>query len=68
MGTRVGNKKDLRNDESVRADLKRLGLQPVSYEAECSAKTKEGVRKVFETATRAVLESRKSSKRRCKIL
>ncbi|KAG5448703.1 GTP-binding protein Rho1, variant 2 [Clonorchis sinensis] len=78
----VGNKKDLRNDENTRADLKRMKQDTVKYEEalsvansigayaymECSAKTKEGVRDVFETATRAALETKKSGKKRCILL
>jgi Ras family protein A len=32
---------------------------------ECSAKTKEGVREVFETATRAALQTKKKRGRKC---
>ena len=35
---------------------------------ECSAKTKEGVRDVFETATRAALQARKKRKGKCLLL
>lgn len=34
----------------------------------CSAKTKEGVREVFETATRAALQVRKKTKKPCSLL
>lgn len=75
----VGNKKDLRNDESTKQELMKSGLAPVKVEEgramaerieakaylECSAKTKEGVRAVFETATKASLEFRKRKKARC---
>jgi Ras family protein A len=75
----VGNKKDLRNDESAKQELMKLGLAPVKVEEgramaekiqakaylECSAKTKEGVRAVFETATKASLEFKKRKKARC---
>lgn len=68
----VANKKDLRNDENVRNELARMKQEPVKGEdgramavrigaydyLECSAKTKEGVREVFETATRAALQKR----------
>jgi Ras family protein A len=35
---------------------------------ECSAKTKEGVREVFETATRAALQTKKKKKGGCIML
>lgn len=35
---------------------------------ECSAKSKEGVREVFETATRAALQVKKKKKPRCNLL
>uniref|UniRef100_A0A671M8A2 Rho-related GTP-binding protein RhoA-B-like n=1 Tax=Sinocyclocheilus anshuiensis TaxID=1608454 RepID=A0A671M8A2_9TELE len=63
----VGNKKDLRNDEHTRRELTKMKQEPVKAEEgrdmanrigafgymECSAKTKDGVREVFEMATRA---------------
>ncbi|XP_067684037.1 rho-related GTP-binding protein RhoA-B-like [Haliotis asinina] len=81
----VGNKKDIRNDDHIKAELARNKQFPVKTEEgrqmaerigaeaylECSAKTKEGVREVFETATRAALKSKKkkkSKKMKCKIL
>ncbi|KAA0187774.1 Ras GTP-binding protein Rho1 [Fasciolopsis buskii] len=77
----VGNKKDLRNDEATKNELKRMKMEPVKPDEgkamadkigalaylECSAKTKEGVREVFEFATRAALQTRKK-KRRCDLL
>ncbi|KAL0148057.1 hypothetical protein M9458_056672 [Cirrhinus mrigala] len=68
----VANKKDLRNDENVRNELSRMKQEPVKIDdgramairigaydyMECSAKTKDGVREVFETATRAALQKR----------
>ena len=78
----VGNKKDLRNDEYVKRELARMKQEPVRSEEgslvgdrikayaylECSAKTKEGVRDVFETAARAALKAKKGSGRiRCPI-
>uniref|UniRef100_A0A9J8AZ86 Uncharacterized protein n=1 Tax=Cyprinus carpio carpio TaxID=630221 RepID=A0A9J8AZ86_CYPCA len=73
----VGNKKDLRNDEHTRRELTKMKQEPVKPEEgrdmanrisafgylECSAKTKDGVREVFEMATRAALQVRKRKKR-----
>lgn len=75
-------KKDLRNDESTKRELAKMKQEPVKPEEgramadkinafaylECSAKTKDGVREVFETATRAALQTKKKGKRKCKIL
>ncbi|KAG7332588.1 hypothetical protein KOW79_004422 [Hemibagrus wyckioides] len=72
----VGNKKDLRNDEHTRRELAKMKQEPVKAEEgrdmanrigafgymECSAKTKDGVREVFEMATRAALQARKGKK------
>uniref|UniRef100_A0A3Q2TIZ9 Transforming protein RhoA n=1 Tax=Fundulus heteroclitus TaxID=8078 RepID=A0A3Q2TIZ9_FUNHE len=66
----VGNKKDLRNDENTRKELAKMKQEPVKTEEgkdvamrigafgflECSAKTKDAVRDVFELATRAALQ------------
>jgi small GTP-binding protein len=76
----VGNKKDLRNDESTRRELAKLKQEPVKHDdgkqmadkisaydfLECSAKTKDGVREVFETATKAALASKHKKRRRGK--
>jgi GTPase SAR1 family protein len=35
---------------------------------ECSAKTKDGVREVFETATRAALQVKKKKTNKCQVL
>ncbi|XP_046355435.2 ras-like GTP-binding protein Rho1 [Haliotis rufescens] len=69
----VGNKKDLRNDDNTRRELSKMKQEPVKTEEglamaakigafiylECSAKTKEGVREVFETAKRVALPVKK---------
>jgi len=69
----VGNKKDLRTDQNTRMELERMKQSPVRYDegksmadrigaaayVECSAKTKDGVREVFETATREALKKSK---------
>jgi small GTP-binding protein len=78
----IGNKKDLRNDEATKKELMKMRQEPVRTEQgramadkigayaylECSAKTKEGVRAVFETATRGALHSKKSKGSRCLVL
>jgi len=78
----VGNKKDLRSEESNRKEGKNK-VEIVKYEdgkamaerigayayIECSAKTKDGVREVFETATKAALQSKKKkNKLKCDLL
>lgn len=78
----VGNKKDLRNDEGTKWELQKMKQEPVRIEQgremaekinafqylECSAKSKEGVRDVFETATRAALQVKKKNRRKCCLL
>ncbi|XP_055996407.1 ras-like GTP-binding protein Rho1 [Ostrea edulis] len=79
----VANKTDTRNDSEVLKELEVAKKGPVTVKEgqaiadqirafafmECSAKRQEGVRKVFETATRAALQVRKKRKiRKCKIL
>lgn len=78
----VGNKKDIRNDEAIKRELSRMKQEPVRPEQgkvmsetigafaylECSAKTKEGVREVFEMATRAALQVKKKKHRKCVLL
>ena len=73
----VGNKKDLRNDDRSKEELANTKGKPVKAKhgwsmakkinafayLECSAKTKEGVREVFETATRAALQEKKKIKK-----
>jgi len=78
----VGNKKDLRNDPQTLRELAKMKQEPVRPEQgramaeqigayaylECPAKTKDGVREVFETATRAALQVKKKKSRKCNIL
>jgi Ras homolog gene family, member A len=79
----VGNKKDLRNDEQTKNALMKMRQTPVKFEQgqalankigafsylECSSKTREGVRDVFETATRAALKKKvNSGHRKCLLL
>jgi len=72
----VGNKKDLRNDDYTIRDLQRNKQSPVTFSEgeqmasrigakaylECSALTKDGVRGVFEAATRAALQRKQVKK------
>lgn len=78
----VGNKKDLRQDEMTKRELMKMKQEPVRPEEgkavaekinafaylECSAKTKDGVRQVFEMATRAALQTKKKRKNGCMVL
>lgn len=78
----VGNKKDLRFDENTKFELYKMKQEPVKLEQgrdmadkinafeylECSAKSKTGVRLVFETATRAALQVKKKKKNNCCLL
>lgn len=78
----VGNKKDLRNDENTKRELLKMNQAPLKHDEgkrmaenisavtylECSAKTKDGVREVFEQATRAALQTRKRKKGKCHVL
>ena len=78
----VGNKRDLRNDDATRKELAKMKQEPVKVDEgramadkigafaylECSAKTKDGVREVFETATRAALQVKKKKKGKCLLL
>ncbi|KIL54116.1 hypothetical protein M378DRAFT_174438 [Amanita muscaria Koide BX008] len=77
----VGCKKDLRDDHSTIEKLKASGQHPTTPEAgmvvaqtigakhyiECSAKTGEGVRDVFQLATEAALRGSHLEKRCCMI-
>jgi Ras family protein A len=78
----IACKKDLRNDPKVIEDLRRIGQHPVTTEEgqnmankigaykylECSARTGEGVREVFEHATRSALLYRKKPSKSCIVL
>lgn len=78
----VGCKRDLRQDAHTISELKKMGQKPVSYEEgqmvamkiqahsyiECSAKSKDNVREVFETATRAGLAQKGKRKGACTLL
>ena len=78
----VGNKKDLRNDPNTIKELSKMKQEPVKPAEgramaekinafaylECSAKSKEGIREVFETATRAALQVKKKKKTKCILL
>ena len=79
----VGNKKDLRNNEYIKTELSKTKQKPVTSDEgslirerieaygylECSAKTKEGVRDVFETAAKAALKKKKKwYQRKCRIM
>ncbi|XP_020025282.1 transforming protein RhoA-like isoform X1 [Castor canadensis] len=73
----VGNKKDLRDDEQTRQKLSKKRQKPIRPDQgrdmantigalgymECSAKTKDGVREVFEMATRAALQTRRGKEK-----
>ena len=75
----VGNKKDLRNDPNTIKELGKIKQEPVKLEEgstmaeqihafayhECSAKSKEEVREVFNTAARASLQFRKGRSKKC---
>ena len=75
----VGTKKDLRNDPNTIKELGKMKQEPVKLEEgramaekinafayhECSAKNKEEVRKVFDTAARASLQFKKGKKNKC---
>lgn len=78
----IATKKDLRNDATVRQQLARDKdsiIRPEEGKAmsdtvrawtylECSAKTREGVREVFDNATRAALQKKKRKKGACALL
>nr|CAB3265570.1 RhoA protein [Phallusia mammillata] len=75
----IGNKKDLRNDDEIRKELAQSKQEPVRSEQgqrmattigakrylECSAKTKEGIREVFEAAAQIATEKKDKKKSIC---
>ena len=75
----VGKKKDLRNDPNTIKELGKIRQEPVKLEEgtamaeqihafayhECSARSKEEVREVFNTAARASLQFRKGRSKKC---
>jgi len=79
----IGNKKDLRNDVETKKYLMSMRQEPIKTEQgqamaqkiganmylECSAKTKEGVQVLFETATRCALARRSGpNQSKCSLL
>jgi GTPase SAR1 family protein len=79
----VGCKRDLRHDHKVIEELRKTNQAPVTTEEaesvakkigavkylECSAKVNEGVREVFEHATRSAMLAKTSKKsKKCDIL
>ena len=78
----VALKLDLRKDDKVIDELKKTSQHPVTFEEgqemanrieaykyfECSARTKEGVREVFEHATRAALIAKRKKRGKCLLL
>ncbi|VDN96646.1 unnamed protein product [Rodentolepis nana] len=78
----VGNKRDLRDDDVAIHGLTKMRQEIVQPERcrmmaeklnayaylECSAKTKDGVREVFETAARAALYTKRKGKKTCDTL
>jgi len=75
----VGNKKDLRHDEATIAELKLKGQEPVTLEQaaavahsigaashmECSAKTKENIREIFDEAIKVAIASKSPTSNCC---
>lgn len=78
----VGCKRDMRHDPNTIAALQKMGQKPVSEEEgkavamkimahsyiECSAKARDNVHEVFETATRASLTAKKRAGKGCMLL
>jgi small GTP-binding protein len=77
----VGTKWDLKNYENFKEEMKKTGEIPVFYDEalkvqskikaveyiECSAKTKEGLSKVFEAAVRAAIDCQKEKNGSCSL-
>ena len=78
----IATKKDLRNDPTSKASITGEKIEIIQTEKgramsekvgayaylECSAKTREGVREVFDAATRAALAKRNKRKKVCMLL
>ncbi|KAG4304133.1 hypothetical protein PORY_002497 [Pneumocystis oryctolagi] len=78
----VACKKDLREDVKTIEELSKTSQRPVTYQQgesvaskigavkylECSAKTNEGVREVFECATRAAILIKQKKSKKCIII
>ena len=78
----IATKKDLRNDPTSKASITGEKIEIIQTEKgramsekvgayaylECSAKTREGVREVFDAATRAALAKRNKRKKVCTLL
>ncbi|EMR10143.1 GTP-binding protein rhoA [Pneumocystis murina B123] len=78
----VACKKDLRHDMKTIEELRKTSQRPVTTEEgravsarigavdyhECSAKTNEGVREVFESATRAAMLTKQKKTKKCIIV
>jgi small GTP-binding protein len=78
----IATKRDLRNDPAIKSSMARDKLEIIRTEQgrtmsekvgayaylECSAKTREGVREVFDAATRAALAKRSKRRKGCTLL
>ena len=78
----IATKKDLRNDPATKSALARDKLDVIRSDQgrnmgekvgayaylECSAKTREGVREVFDAATRAALSKKNKRRGMCALL
>ena len=78
----VGTKTDLRSEEVITDEVSKRKYSHITFEegrqmaerikafayVECSAKTREGVREVFDTAAKAALQRKSLRHKRCRIL